>query len=111
MRSLEKLDALEESAQAGLFGDEGVAMATVKRIVCLANWRKTQRPLRSRQRVVRRTTRWVTDPGYERSYLAQADGDYRIGECLLTVSLGEPYNDACYKLIAAIVHPDERLEA
>ena len=54
---------------------------------------------------------WVTDPGYERSYLAQTDGDYRIGECFLTVSLGEPYNDACYKLIAAIVHPDERLEA
>lgn len=46
---------------------------------------------------------WVTDPDYERSYLLKADGEYEIGESYLTVSLGEPYNDACYKLVAAIM--------
>jgi len=50
---------------------------------------------------------WVTDPAYERAYLAKPDGDYDIGECFLTVSLGEPYNGACYKLIAAIIQRDE----
>ena len=39
----------------------------------------------------------------EREYLAQSDGDYDIGESYLTVSLGEPHNEACYKLIAAIM--------
>ena len=46
---------------------------------------------------------WVTDPGFERTYLAQPNGAYDIGECYLTISLGEPYQDACYKLIAAII--------
>jgi hypothetical protein len=46
---------------------------------------------------------WVTDPVYERAFLAKADGDYGLGECSLTVSLGESYNDACYKLITAII--------
>lgn len=46
---------------------------------------------------------WITDPLYEREYLAKPDGHYEIGESFLTVSLGEPLNDACYKLIAAIV--------
>ncbi|HNP15721.1 MAG TPA: hypothetical protein PKI99_04620 [Terrimesophilobacter sp.] len=46
---------------------------------------------------------WVTDPGYEREYLQRPDGDYALGECFLTVSLGEPHNDACYKLVAAIM--------
>lgn len=50
---------------------------------------------------------WVTDPGYERAFLARPDGDYEIGVSFLTISLGEPYNDACYKLIAAIIQPDE----
>lgn len=31
------------------------------------------------------------------------DGDYQIGESFLTVSLGEPHNGYCYKLIAAIM--------
>jgi hypothetical protein len=48
----------------------------------------------------------VTDPIYERAFLAKPDGDYQLGECFLTVSLGEPYNDACYKLIAAIIERD-----
>jgi hypothetical protein len=46
---------------------------------------------------------WVTDPTYERAYLARPDGDYEIGECFLTVSLGEPHEGACYKLIAAVI--------
>ena len=50
---------------------------------------------------------WVTDPGYERDHLAKPDGDYEIGKHHLTVSLGEPYMDACFKLIAAIIPCDE----
>ncbi len=46
---------------------------------------------------------WVTDPGYEREYLLKPDGSYQVGESFLTVSLGEPHNDACYKLIAAVI--------
>ena len=46
---------------------------------------------------------WVTDPGFERTYLAKPDRTYAIGECYLTISLGEPYRDACYKLIVAII--------
>ena len=49
---------------------------------------------------------WVTDPGYERGYLSKLDGSYEIGPCYLTVSLGEPYQGACYKLIAAIIERD-----
>ena len=51
---------------------------------------------------------WVTDPRYERRYPAKLDGSYRIGECHLTISLGEPYKDSFYKLIAAIIEPDRR---
>ena len=51
---------------------------------------------------------WVTDPAYERKYLAKLDGTYEIGECYLTVSLGEPYQGACYKLVAAIIESDVR---
>ncbi len=46
---------------------------------------------------------WVTDPGFERAYLAKPNGTYDIAECHLTISLGEPYQEACYKLIAAII--------
>jgi len=46
---------------------------------------------------------WITDPVYERKFLAQPDGNHTLGACFLTVSLGEPHNDACYKLIAAII--------
>ncbi len=46
---------------------------------------------------------WVTDPEYERRYLAKLDGLYDVGECYLTVSLGEPFDGACYKLIAAVI--------
>lgn len=46
---------------------------------------------------------WVTDPGYEKAYLAKLNGTYELGECYLTISLGEPYEGDCYKLIAAII--------
>lgn len=49
---------------------------------------------------------WVTDPQYERAYLARLDGTYDIGECYLTISIGEPYKGACYKLIAAIIRAE-----
>ena len=46
---------------------------------------------------------WVTDPACERHYLAKLDGDYRLERCFLTISLGEPYDGYCYKLIAAVI--------
>lgn len=49
---------------------------------------------------------WVTDPIVERGHLAKADGEYDIGECFVTVSLGEPYKGNCYKLVAAVITPD-----
>ena len=48
---------------------------------------------------------WITDPGIEKAYLAGEDGTYRIGDSYLTVSLGEPFNDCCHKLIAAVIQP------
>ena len=46
----------------------------------------------------------VTDPGYERAYLARSDGNYELSDSFLTVSLGEPHDDGfTYKLVAAIV--------
>ena len=49
---------------------------------------------------------WVTDPTYERRYLGKINGEYELGACYLTVSLGEPYNNACYKLIAAVIEAE-----
>lgn len=48
---------------------------------------------------------WVTDPVVEERYLAGQDGEFRLGECFLTVSLGEPFEGYCYKLVAAIIPP------
>lgn len=47
----------------------------------------------------------VTDPVIEQFYLAKPDGRYEIGECYLTISLGEDFEGFCYKLIAAIIEP------
>ncbi len=49
---------------------------------------------------------WVTDPLIERKYQAGEDGDYTLGECFITVSLGEPHKGFCYKLVATIITPD-----
>lgn len=46
---------------------------------------------------------WVTDPQYEREYLARSDGQYNLGSCFLTISLGEEFQGDCYKLVAAII--------
>ena len=46
---------------------------------------------------------WVTDPHIERTYLAKEDGNYQLGKCYLTISLGEPFNEHCHKLVAAII--------
>ena len=48
----------------------------------------------------------VTDPYYEREYLRRPNGLYPIGECFLTVSLGDLYYGYAYKLIAAVVMPE-----
>lgn len=45
----------------------------------------------------------VTDPEYERAYLAESNGNYELGESFLTVSLGEPYDGYAYKLVATII--------
>lgn len=44
----------------------------------------------------------------ERQYLAKLDGSYEIGECYITISIGDLFEDAHYKLIAAIIEPDRR---
>jgi hypothetical protein len=46
---------------------------------------------------------WVTDPTIEREFKAKDDGKYPVGKCFLTVSIGEPHNGFCYKLIAAVI--------
>ena len=46
---------------------------------------------------------WVTDPKHERDYLRKLNGTYQLGSCHLTISLGEPYDGFCHKLIAAII--------
>lgn len=50
---------------------------------------------------------WITDPIFERRYLAKPDGEYRMGECCLTISLGDPFDGFAYKLVAAMI-PRER---
>jgi hypothetical protein len=49
----------------------------------------------------------VTDAVYEDRYRAMAEGYYDIGECCLTISLGEPYEGFAYKLIAAVIERAE----
>jgi hypothetical protein len=49
---------------------------------------------------------WVTDPLIERQYLAGENGDYAVGECFITVSLGEPLEGFCYKLVATVITLD-----
>lgn len=50
---------------------------------------------------------WVTDPEYEEEYKAKPNGDYKIGKSFLTVSLTEPFEDGCFKLVAAIIEHAE----
>ena len=48
----------------------------------------------------------VTDSGYEAEYLSKLDGVYSLGECFITVSLGDLYDGYAYKLVAAIIEPE-----
>jgi hypothetical protein len=47
----------------------------------------------------------VTDPVIEREYLAKENGEYPIGIARLCISIGEPYQGYCYKLVAGIIRP------
>ena len=53
---------------------------------------------------------WITDPGYERAYLKKPDGTYTIGESYLAISIGEPFNDYCYKFIASVIERNTETE-
>ena len=46
---------------------------------------------------------WTTDPVIEREFLSRPDGEYRVGVSYLTVSLGEPHEGFCYKMVAAVI--------
>lgn len=50
---------------------------------------------------------WITDPKYERHYLQMANGNYMVGPRYITISIGEPHEGYCYKLVAAIIEPSE----
>ena len=45
----------------------------------------------------------VTDPIIEAEFFARGVGEYALPECYLTISLGEPFRENCYKLIAAVI--------
>lgn len=47
----------------------------------------------------------VTDPVYEKEYRNKAAGSYKLPSqgIYLCISLGEPYNGFCYKLVATII--------
>ena len=47
----------------------------------------------------------ITDPLIERRYFAGGDGEFPIGAAALCISLGEPYQDFAYKLIAGMILP------
>jgi hypothetical protein len=44
----------------------------------------------------------VTDPVVERQYLAGKDGEFKVGNAILCISLGEPFEGYAYKLIAGV---------
>ena len=48
---------------------------------------------------------WLTDHIYERLYLEKVNGQYHLGQCYLTVSLGDVYQGYAYKLIAGVIEP------
>ncbi len=46
----------------------------------------------------------VTDPAIEAEYLAKKNGEYKLDEALICVSLGEAHTDGkCYKFCAAVI--------
>ena len=47
----------------------------------------------------------VTDPVIERKYLLKQNDEYPVGVARLCISIGEPYQGYCYKLVAGIIQP------
>jgi hypothetical protein len=45
----------------------------------------------------------ITDPVYEAEFNKMPAGIYNLNQTVLTLSLGEAFNDNCYKLIAGII--------
>jgi hypothetical protein len=46
----------------------------------------------------------LTDPVAERKYLQMDDGEYRVNDAILCVSVGEPWDDGkCYKFCATLI--------
>ena len=45
----------------------------------------------------------MTDPMIEKKFLALDDREYTLPTSFLAISLGEPYHDNVYKLIAAVM--------
>lgn len=51
----------------------------------------------------------VTDPVIEEQILAMPNGDHELPGAFMCVSLGEPYEDSVYKLVASIITPQRLL--
>lgn len=49
----------------------------------------------------------VTDPQAESKYLGMGIGTYDVGEALLCISLGEPWDGYAYKLVATLITQTE----
>ena len=45
----------------------------------------------------------ITDQKYENEFRQKSEGNYSLGPCLLTISLGEAFEGFAYKLIAAVI--------
>ena len=45
----------------------------------------------------------ITDPKVESYFLKKQDGQYRMNNLYLCVSIGEPFQDYCYKLVASVI--------
>lgn len=44
----------------------------------------------------------ITDPAIRSAYISRAEATYSVGQAILCVSLGEPFNGYAYKLIAGV---------
>jgi len=103
---LERADELRDSLR--LISTKSLTLAVFAPGQAFGN---PKRRVQARFRYAAREYRlWVTDPVYEGTYLERPDGEYPLGECFLTVSLGEPFEGYCYKLVAAIIQDGEGRE-
>lgn len=51
---------------------------------------------------------WITDPMYETECLPRTNGIYLVGHRYMAIDLGEPFSNAIYKLVAAIIEKTGR---